>query len=376
MKLLNHTILWGFALSSLLFSCKSGSTDTPEPIASGPTPIDWTKPAHFPDPVYDISKNPLTEEGVELGRFLFYDGILSRNGLIGCGTCHQQAAAFTHHGHELSHGIDDRIGVRNALPIQNMAWNTSFFWDGGVHNLDLFPPAPIQNPVEMDETFDNVLQKLRDTDKAGTTSRVNYPQMFEKAFGTKEITSERMLKAMSQFMVSMVSATSPYDYYLQGDQAALNSLQKEGLSIFKQKCAGCHSGTLLTDYSFRNNGLPPNKINDIGRADITLLDEDKYKFKVPSLRNVALTGPYMHDGRFSTLEEVLDYYDNNQKSSKLAVVELSPTLDSLLKLDPARAGIRISSTEKAALLAFLTSLTDEQFTKDIRFADPGIGNAF
>ncbi|WP_025764386.1 cytochrome-c peroxidase [Dyadobacter tibetensis] len=368
-------LFWGL-LALVVASCKSGTGDSPEPEPTGPTPLTWSKPSHFPDPVYDLSKNTMTEEGVELGRFLFYDGILSRTGNIGCGTCHQPAAAFTHHGHDLSHGVDDRVGVRNSPSVQNLAWNTSFFWDGGVHHLDLVPPAPIENPVEMDETLSNILEKLRNTGKAGSNSKVNYPKLFQKAYGTEEINSERMLKAMSQFMMTLVSATSRYDYYVQGDQNALNSQEKEGLSIFQQKCASCHTGTLFTDHSFRNNGLSPNRIDDKGRSAITLDVTDDYKFKVPSLRNVGLTAPYMHDGRFYSLEEVLDHYANNQNSSKLSVIEVSPTLDPLLLQDPSRPGIRISTAEKLALIAFLRTLNDEQFTKDPRHADPGVGNAF
>lgn len=350
-----------------LICCSTAEQKDPLPHKTGPTPIVWTKPKGFPDPVYDLSRNPLTEEGVRLGRFLFYDGILSRTNLIGCGTCHQQAAAFTHHGHELSHGVDDRLGVRNSPAIQNMAWNTSFFWDGGVHDLDLVPFNPIENPVEMDEKVLNVLDKLRKTPSPVSKIPVDYPGMFKDAFGTDEINTERMMKALSQFMMTMVSASSKYDYYLAGDANALNALEKQGLSVFEKNCSSCHQGVLFTDNSFRNNGLLPMRNNDQGRAANTGKDADAYKFKVPGLRNVGFTAPYMHDGRYHTLEEVLDHYTNN--------VQKLETLDPLLVQSDGKPGIALTQTEKQSLIAFLKTLSDEQFVRDTRFSDPGIGNS-
>ncbi|WP_225865613.1 cytochrome-c peroxidase [Dyadobacter aurulentus] len=343
----------------------------PEPKPSGPTPVQFSKPSYFPAPVYDLSKNPLTEEGIELGRFLFYDGILSRTDNIGCGTCHQQQAAFTHHGHDLSHGVDDKLGTRNSPSVQNMAWNTSFFWDGGVHAMDEVPPVPIQNEVEMGERTANVIEKLKKTPVAGAVKQVDYPKMFKAAFGTDEITADKMMKALSQFMMTMVSATSRYDYHLQGDASALNALEKEGLSVFKQKCSSCHATELFTDHSFRNNGLPPNRINDQGRYAITLNESDRLKFKVPSLRNVGLTAPYMHDGRFTTLEEVLNHYAND--NVKPGIHE-SATLDPLLKTGT-KPGIQLNASEKQSIIAFLKTLNDEQFIRDKRFSDPGIGTS-
>ena len=365
------------ALLALAVSCKKSSTDVPEPKPSDntPTPLQWTKPSYLPDPVYDLSKNPLTVEGVELGKFLFYDGILSRTDNIGCGTCHQQQAAFTHHGHDLSHGVDDKIGTRNAPSVQNMAWNTSFFWDGGVHALDMVPPVPIQNPVEMDERIGNVIEKLRKTPVAGAAKQVDYPKMFKAAFGSDSITADRMMLALSQFMMTMVSATSRYDYFLKGDASAITAQEKEGLSIFKQKCASCHAGELFTDQKFRNNCLTPNRINDQGRYAITLNADDRLKFKVPSLRNVGLTAPYMHDGRFTTLEQVLDHYGNDKPGSKDSIY-LSPTLDPLLNVAGQKRGISLTNAEKQSIIAFLKTLNDDDFIKDKRFSDPGVGTSF
>ncbi|MCE7068103.1 cytochrome-c peroxidase [Dyadobacter sp. CY326] len=371
--------IWLFVVLLLLFqgtiSCnKTSENPKPEPAKNTPTPLEWKKPAYFPDPVYDLSKNPLTVEGVELGRFLFYDGILSRTDKIGCGTCHQQQAAFTHHGHDLSHGVDDQLGTRNSPSVQNMAFSSSFFWDGGVHDLDLVPPVPIQNEVEMGERVGNVVEKLRKTPVAGAAKQVNYPKMFNAAFGTDEINADRMMKALSQFMMTMVSATSRYDYFLQGDASALTDLEKQGLTLFKQNCASCHASELFTDLSFRNNGLIPNKINDQGRYAITLNEADRLKFKVPSLRNVGLTAPYMHDGRFTTLEQVLNHYANDQNGSKDSIF-VSPTLDPLLQKAGQKRGIKLSANEKQSIIAFLKTLNDEQFINDKRFSDPGIGTS-
>ena len=171
-----------------------------------------------------------------------------------------------------------------------MAWEKEFFWDGGVGDLDLFSIAPIENPLEMDEKTGNVLAKLRKTEK--------YPMLFKKAFGTNEINGPRFLQALSQFMLTLVSANAKYDKYLRKEGVQFNEDEKQGLALFKQKCASCHAGELFTDHSYRNNGLTIQGSMDVGRNRITDNPADKYKFKVPSLRNVAVTKPYMHDGRF------------------------------------------------------------------------------
>ena len=354
-------------LSLLAFVSCSTESKEPQPEPTGPTPVVWKKPAHFPEPVYDLSRNPLTEEGIELGRFLFYDGILSRTNKIGCGTCPQQQAAFTHHGHELSHCVDDLLGTRNSPAVQNMAWSKSFYWDGGVHDMDLMPFVPIQNPVEMDLSVAAAMEKLRNTPVANAKIPVNYPKMFKAAFGTEEINSERMMKALSQFMMTMVSATSKYDYFKGGDASALNAQEKEGMVLFQKNCSSCHEGELFTNQTFRNNGLMPMRINDQGRFKVSGVEADKYKFKVPSLRNVGLTAPYMHDGRYHSLEEVLDHYTDS--------VQNSGTLDPLLVQSNGKTGIAMTSSEKQSLIAFLKTLSDEQFIRNAKLSDPGIGNA-
>ncbi len=328
-----------FALS-LAFACQR------EDAQPDKTDIRFAVPANFPPPVYDLSKNPVTPEGFALGRALFYDGILSRDGTISCGFCHQQSSGFTQHGHDLSHGIDDKLTLRNALPIQNLAWEKEFFWDGGVFHLDLFAISPIEAENEMDEELPNVLNKLR--------QHKTYPKMFEAAFGSPEITTERFLKALSQFQLMCISADSKYDKYVRKESVILSSEELAGLEVFKKKCASCHSGELFTDNSYRNNGLPIGNPEDTGRERITLNPADNYKFKVPSLRNVEVTLPYMHDGRFRTLENVLDFYTNGVKDS--------PTLDPLLKQN-GRLGIPLTEVEKKQIIAFLRTLTDQDFLR-------------
>lgn len=298
---------------------------------------------HFPAPVYNIAGNKPTQAGFELGRKLFYDTRLSRNNTISCGSCHIQAAAFTHHGHDLSHGIEDRLGTRNSQPIMNLAWNTHFFWDGGVFDLDLQPIAPIINHVEMDETVDRILDNLRQ-DK-------NYPILFEKAFGNQEISSVKFLKALSQFMLMCISDKSKYDS-VQQQQSLFTEEEAQGYTVFKTHCASCHKEPLFTDHSFRNNGLSPRSLPDEGRSLITLQASDQFRFRVPSLRNLSFTAPYMHDGRFYTLEAVLDHYERG--------IHNSITLDSILQQN-GKTGITLTATERKQLLRFLKTLDDQQF---------------
>ena len=254
--------------------------------------LTFEKPVHFPDPVYKLNTNPITNLGFELGKKLFYDPILSRDNTISCGSCHIAQHGFTHHGHMVSHGIDDKVGIRNSMPLFNLAWSPSFFWDGGVFHLDLVPIAPIQNEVEMDEKLANVLQKLN-ASKA-------YKDLFQKTFGDPEITSSKMFQAISQFMLMIVSDQSKYDK-VKRNEAAFTKEENEGYTIFKAKCNSCHQEPLFTDYSFRDNGIGINPAKDLGRYTSSLIESDKLKFKVPSLRNLKYTAPYMHDGRFLTL---------------------------------------------------------------------------
>jgi cytochrome c peroxidase len=311
----------------------------------------FAKPSHFPEPVYRFADNQVTQAGFELGRKLFYDTRLSRNNTISCGTCHIPTAAFTHHGHDVSHGIDDLLGTRNSPPIMNLAWSPAFMWDGGIFDLDLQPIAPITNHVEMDEKIANVLAKL----KAST----DYPALFQKAFGSNEITSARFMKVMSQFMVMCISSNAKYDSVQRG-QASFSTAEQQGYTLVQQKCTPCHKEPLFTDYSFRNNGLPPSMLNDEGRYPVTLNAADKYKFKVPSLRNLAYTAPYMHDGRFYTLDAVLDHYTTQ--------LQATPNIDPLLTQN-GQLGIPLSNYERTAILAFLKTLDDKSFVTNTQLAE-------
>ncbi len=313
-------------------------------------PIIFQNPSNFPAPSYNLNKNVITTAGFQLGKALFNDPILSRDNSISCAECHGQAYAFTHHGHDLSHGIENRKGTRNSLPLQNLAWQKEFFWDGGVGDLDFVPLAPIENTLEMDEQIGKVLEKLRKTQY--------YPAQFKKAYGSSDITTQGFLKALSQYMLSLVSANAKYDKYVR-KELTLTADELAGLSLFQAKCASCHAGMLFTDQSYRNNGLViQDGGSDIGRGRITEKKEDYYKFKVPSLRNVEVTKPYMHDGRFYTLEAVLDHYATG--------VQQTPNLDPLLQQNVS-LGIPLTATEKSQLVAFLKTLTDTQFLQDKRF---------
>ncbi|KAF9659452.1 cytochrome c peroxidase [Tenacibaculum sp. ZH5_bin.1] len=330
------------------FSCKQEDVYTNVELA-------FEQPSNFPEPHYNLSSNPITEKGFELGKKLFYEGKLSSDGVVSCAFCHQQKFAFTHHGHQLSHGVEDRVGTRNTPPIQNMAFQKQFSWDGAAFHLDIFPIIPITNPVEMDETVTNILEKLQQ-DTA-------YRKLFSQAFEDGEINADNTFKAMSQFMLMMVSANSKYDKYVRVEKGGeFSEQEKKGLELFKSKCASCHTSDLFTDDAFRNNGLPINpEINDLGRMTVTLLEEDKYKFKVPSLRNIELTAPYMHDGRFGSLKSVLNFYATG--------VQETQNLDPILKNENGTIGIALNEQEKENIIAFLKTLTDEEFITDKRFAE-------
>lgn len=307
----------------------------------------FKKQPYFPEPAYHFDTNPVTKAGFELGRKLFYETMLSADSTISCASCHIQTAAFTHHGHAQSHGIYDRLGTRNSPPIMNLAWSSTYMWDGGIADLDLQPVAPITNPVEMDATMDMVLKRLK--------AQPAYVSMFQQAFST-DVTTASFLKALSQFMVMCVSDNSKYDQVMR-NETSFTAQEKEGYNLFKQHCNSCHKEPLFTDFSFRNNGLSPSMINDKGRYLITLRQVDAYTFKVPTLRNLIYTAPYMHDGRFFELDAVLDHY-----TSGIAQIE---NLDPLLK-----NGLLLSATDKASLLAFLKTLTDKTMLLNTQLSQP------
>jgi cytochrome c peroxidase len=309
-------------------------------------------PSYFPEMTFDTSGNPVTKNGVELGRKLFYEGRLSRNNTISCGFCHIQENAFTHHGHTVSHGVDDRIGIRNAPAIQNMAFLKRYMWDGVIHNLNEQPIIPITNEDEMDSSMPEVISKL--------SSDPKYKKLFKLAYGDENMTGDRVLKALSQFMATMISADSKYDRVKQGREN-FSSEEAKGMNLFQQKCASCHNGELFTDESFRNTGMYYNtQFKDAGRYRVTLDQNDWMKFRVPSLRNVEYTAPYMHDGRFYTLDAVLNFYSDN--------VEDNPNLDPQLNQN-GHVGIAMNAQEKQFIITFLRTLSDKNFISNPKFAE-------
>jgi len=313
-------------------------------------PLQFIVPKGWPQPLYDFKQNPVTQEGFELGRKLFYDGRLSKDGNFPCASCHQQFAAFATYDHNLSHGFNNSFTKRNAPPLFNLAWQKEFMWDGGINHLDLQPLAPMTDSNEMAESIDNILSKL----KADTA----YRRMFKAAFGGDNITTQRMTRALSQFVVMLVSANSKYDRVVRGEDS-FNLPQRLGYDIFKRKCANCHSEPLFTDFSYRNAGLAEDDyLKDYGRMKITRDPNDSLKFKVPTLRNAQVTFPYGHDGRFNSLLEVMNHY-------RRGIVNGTTTDSSLKK------GIPISNFEIGQLTAFIYTLIDSSFLNDPRFAPPG-----
>lgn len=308
-------------------------------------------PKNFPKPFYTFKDNKLTTDIFLLGRELFYDEILSKDNTVSCASCHQRIAAFTHIDHTLSHGIYGRIGNRNIPSLQNLIWNNIFMWDGGINHIEVQPIGPITNRLEMDETLEGVVAKLKKSDK--------FKPLFAKAYNDTLITSERMLKALTQFMGLMISNNSKYDKYIAG-KVEFTPEEEHGLQLFRAKCAACHTEPLFTDNSFRNSGLiPDSTLNDIGRGAITGKEEDKYFYKVPTLRNIEMTYPYMHDGRFRKLKDVLSFYTTAESHTAQA--------------DPLVAKIGVLTVEeKKAILSFLFTLTDKEFLYDRRFADPNM----
>ena len=345
---LSNTNLFMFVLFAV------GCSDDEQIKEKDPTPVTLVTPANFPEPAHDLAANPLTEEGIALGKMLFYDPALSRDNTISCGFCHQQATAFTHHGHDVSHGIGDQLGRRNSLPVQNLLWYRNFFWDGGVHNLDLVPLNAISNPVEMNEETANILGKLEGQQK--------YKDLFKAAFGSEEINSTRFLQSLTQFMATVISANSRYDKYVRNEGVELTTNELKGEVLFRQHCGSCHATDLFTDQSFRNNGFSTvgDLLKDAGREEITLNADDRGKFKVPSLRNVAYTAPYMHNGKLNSLQDVLNFY--------VSAVQTSSTLDPLL-IQNGQPGINLTIDESNNIIDFLKTLTDEQFLSDRRFSE-------
>ena len=329
------------SISILLFVALCAFQIAKEPLFS--VPVNWPKPA------YDFSKNPLSSQKVELGRALFYDPILSKNNMISCASCHSPFTAFTHVDHDLSHGIDDRIGTRNSPALMNLAWHSSFMWDGAINHLDMQALAPISHPDEMGEKIESVVLKLQQLK--------NYRSLFYKAFGDSLITGEHTLKALSQFMLTLVSSNAKYDSVMR-KQAQYTPQEKNGYALFQKNCASCHAEPLFTNLQYENNGLAVDTtLNDYGRMKVTKNKNDSLKFKVPTLRNIEFSFPYMHDGRFKTIAAVLKHYTTEVKQSNTLSVHLQKPLI-------------LSSNQKVDLTAFLLTLTDKSFLFNTKHSFP------
>lgn len=333
---------------TLLAACKEDPKITP------PLPADHVEeiiPEGWPLPKYTFIANPVSPEKFVLGRALFYETLLSKDKSISCASCHQNFAAFANADHKTSHGINNQFGKRNAPAIFNVEWHPYFMHDAGINGIEVQPLGPIANPIEMGEDINNVLSKLQASEK--------YRSLFSKAYGTSEVTTQKMMWALAQFMGMMYSYNSKYDQYKHGVKGVtLTAQELNGYNLFIAKCNVCHKEPLFSDFQLRSNGLAVDPaVNDSGHAHITGLAQDRYKFKTPSLRNIAKTAPYMHDGRYATLQDCLDHYTNG--------ITNTYNLDPLLQ-----SGISLTAQEKSDIIAFLNTLTDNDFLNDKRFADP------
>jgi cytochrome c peroxidase len=344
-SVLTITLLFSFCIGITRFisSCKK---DDPH---SSLTELDRIIPDGFPAPAYNFQDNPVTQEGFELGRKLFYDGRLSIDNQHSCASCHQQIAAFGTFEHDRSHGVNGTHTLRNAPGLFNLAWNTSFHWDGEFNSLFAEAMHPLHGSNEMGETWNGIIRKLEGDE--------TYRERFKEVFRYPVIRPEYVLKALAQFTGTLISANSKYDRYKKG---LVNFFPPEenGYQVFKAKCATCHPEPLFTDFSYRNIGLPlDNFLKDHGRMRVTGLSQDSLKFKVPSLRNVGISSNYMHDGRFATLMQCINHYRNN--------VQPGSNVDPLVA-----GGITMTDAQANDLAWFLRTLTDSSFITDPRLAEP------
>ncbi|MCP4520895.1 MAG: c-type cytochrome [Cytophagales bacterium] len=310
--------------------------------------VTFEYPKDWPKPTYTFKNNPLTEEGIMLGRKLFYDPKLSKDGMISCASCHLSFTSFTHVDHKLSHGVKDRIGRRNTGALINLAWQKDFMWDGSINHLDFQPLAPLTSEVEMGGNLDNIQKYLSSDD--------TYKSLFFNAFGDSIANTPNMLKAFSQFMLQFNSFNSKYDKVKRGEMSFSES-EIKGYQLFQTHCNSCHTEPLFTNNQFMNNGLTVDTtLQDMGRIKVTGLKSDSLKFKVPTLRNIEVTYPYMHDGRFKNLPMVLLHYSQEKHQTFNIAKEL-------------KEPIVMTEGEKRSLIHFLKTLTDKEFlyNQDLSF---------
>jgi len=337
-------------------------TTLPPPPNGQPTPAPLQIPQMFAtliNPPFIPNDNPQTVEGIALGRRLFYDPILSGDSTQACASCHMPFKAWGQ-STQFATGITGAIGNRNSMPLFNMAWNwgNKFFWDGRANSIENQCFGAVVNPIEMNNTWQNAVASLQ--------AHPQYPGMFQAAFGTSTIDSVLVTKAISQFERILISGNSKFDKYLLG-QIALTPSELNGFDLYKTEsgadCFHCHGlpvNALWTDNDFHNNGLD-SIFTDNGLGDITGNPSDNGKFKTPSLRNLLFSAPYMHDGRFATLDEVIDHYSEGLVNSS--------TIDPLMK-SIGQGGVQLTPSEKADLKAFLLTLSEPEFIQNPDFLAP------
>lgn len=312
------------------------------------TPPPFVVPSGFPQPAHNFTANPLTEEGFQLGKKIFFDHHLSIDQHVSCGSCHQPLAAFTTFEHDRSHGVNNRHTLRNAPGIFNMAWYREFNQDGSAPTLEAVYRSHFTSPTEMGESLPNVITKIHHDPQ--------YGKLFKAAFGDDKITEERVFKALNQYVLSLVSANSKYDKVKRGE-AAFDAQEAAGYTVFQAKCASCHTEPLFTDFSYRNTGQETDpSLNDFGRMRVTGNRADSLKFRVPTLRNAEATSYYSHDGRMSFFRMMIQHYRSG--------VNRSPTLDPMLQ-----NGIQLTNAEVDQLVAFIRTLSDTEFLNNPRFRE-------
>jgi cytochrome c peroxidase len=307
----------------------------------------------------NLANNPITNEGATLGRVLFYDKMLSVNGEKSCASCHHQEFAFTDNV-QFSEGFEGGLTRRNSMSLSNTLFTRRFFWDGRSNSLQNQVLLPIEDELEMGHDLEVLKEEMSKTEY--------YPGLFTSAFGNDTITNEKIADALGQFINSMTSYSSKYDAGLENDFSDFTEEEELGRQLYFERqlnCNQCHTNAVFASNTMINNGLEPDDM-DFGRAEVTGDEVDNYRFRVPTLRNIELTAPYMHDGRFATLEEVIEHYNSG--------LQPHPNLDERLTADAEIGGpprqMNLTEGEIAAFVAFLKTFTDTELITAERYSDP------